>query len=80
MQLLISDPSELTMATRQAEIQLFFQCIGYHLNYSDADGLRLENAYATVQLTTPVLFVRYDRERFLSVRMEKVEQQLPYVQ
>ncbi|KRK97799.1 hypothetical protein FD04_GL000769 [Secundilactobacillus odoratitofui DSM 19909 = JCM 15043] len=80
MQLLISDPSELTMLTRQAEIQLFFQHIGYQLTYSDADGLQLKSAYATVQLTTPVLFVRYDREHFLSVRMEKVEQQLPYVQ
>lgn len=80
MQLLISDPSELTLATRQAEIKLFFQRIGYHLNYSDADGLQLKSAYATVQLTTPVLFVRYDREHFLSVRMEKAEQQLPYVQ
>ncbi|GAW98554.1 hypothetical protein IWT30_00500 [Secundilactobacillus mixtipabuli] len=78
MQLLIGDVSELQIPQRKAEIKLFFGSIGYQLSASSEKLVSLTSEYAQLSVEPPVTFVRYDRERFLSIRSDGKSMTLPY--
>ncbi|MTV82545.1 hypothetical protein [Secundilactobacillus folii] len=78
MQLLISDVSELKMPSRGPEINAFLTMIGYRI-CAKGEELLLASDYGQWNITTPAIFIRYDRDHFLSVRFDSRNMDLPYL-